>query len=518
MVATAKASDHGLMFFQWECRRCWCSRATVSLCIVFDVAGVDPAETKRLALLSPDASLLSVLLEKWGTGLSALHPVQARDGRGHDTTSSTANPEASSPSRSGLELAGIEDKGSKETPGLTTVADVECSSLVQQTRILSDFPGGDGAERVLAASNLAQIEAVMTAPLATRARYSTHPFRALVFGGEDGSGSGHRKEGLENEELLQLFSLLLQLASSPIRFQVTYAASNERILEASRAATARCLAGLGIPQDSLRFVHSNRHGFLDTSTDEVFDYVDLGGPLSAGRKHHRNEGHQLNRGTMGERALDGETLRRLREKLAPGACLRMWAFAANPSTELVFRAAAKKKAAAADAAAASMETSTARSAGDGLLADVVRKVFGVRQESVFPGCGGVAGRFRSGTDTTEEAVVSPARFSPGRRETQVAEEAWVGRILAGGDRLRIAEIDNILSDDGFELTLILSRCGQAERVGDLNGVLEHAAEMLAEDLSRWEAVDIADSLQPYPVLVHQVLAVWRGNASNSTAK
>lgn len=478
------------------------------------------AEIKGLALLSPEPSLLSVLLDKWGTGSSVLlYTAHSVGERQHGTNTKMA--ETSKPPSTGLELddGGDEDDESERTSsGVDTLTDQECSGLVQQARILSEPTlggSGDWDSPVLTTTNFTQIKAFITGDSSSNwKRDLTQPFRALVLGGEEGGGGGgqggSRVEVLENEELLRLMSLLLQLASLPILFEVTYASADEGVLEAARVATARCLVGFNISDASLRFLHSNLRDFLHAGTDGAFDFVDLGGPLSIGREDRHEAGHGTIGEVMGTDVVDGETLKHLGVKLAPGALLRAWAFADNPSTKLVFRIAKNHIATAAE----STGSSTERGSNEYLLRNVVRKIFGVRQERGVPRCCGGAHDASSDTDATEDTFVSPIRSSLGPRHTKnVAEETWVGKIIAGGDRLGITDIDKMLSDSGFELILTFGRCGQAEQGGDLHGVLKHVEDVIVKDLSRWEMADLADSFRPSPVLVHQVLAVWHGNAS-----
>lgn len=151
--------------------------------------------------------------------------------------------------------------------------------------------------------------------------------------------------------------------------------------------------------------------------------------------------------------------------------------------------------------------STKRGFNEYLLAEIVRKIFGVGQGRGVSRYRGGAHGASSDTDTPEDTCVSGIRLK------NVAEETWAGKILAGGDSLRTTGMDKILYESGFELILAFGRCGQVEKVGNLHGILEHVSDMILENLSRWEMADLADSFWPSLVLVHQVLVVWHGNAS-----
>lgn len=91
------------------------------------------------------------------------------------------------------------------------------------------------------------------------------------------------------------------------------------------------------------------------------------------------------------------------------------------------------------------------------------------------------------------------------------------KVLAGGDRLSVPDIDEVLASGGFELALRLG-----ENATESGGLAHDGAarltrmeeELVDGGLSRWEIADFADSLEATPKLVHQVLAVWRGDGSN----
>jgi len=102
------------------------------------------------------------------------------------------------------------------------------------------------------------------------------------------------------------------------------------------------------------------------------------------------------------------------------------------------------------------------------------------------------------------------------------DEGWVrnaaSKVLAGGDRLSVLDIDQVLASGGFELALRLGN--NATEGGELSAPAGAAYLAGMEDeleeggLSRWEIADFADSLQATPKLVHQVLALWRGDGSD----
>lgn len=384
----------------------------------------------------------------------------------------------------------------------------DCEMMVQEARAQLELNGRaesnprKPARGILAATNLAQINAALPAAAAPWTRYEKHPFRALVFGG---GGAGKNKRGLDQEEMQHVISLLVELSASPLRFDVTYAHPDRPILEAAQALAARCPDELGIAGGSLQFVHSTLDEFLDTTIDLPFNYVDIGGPLA---QRDTDRVSADDKGVV-PTVLSANILKRVGAKLTPGAYLRVWAFAENPSTAFVFRTAAK------------MTTPSDTANEDNiLLHKVMRKTFGAGPSStIFAGNNDEAASTELDTETVSKEFVAAAG-EPTEYERELAkatEDAWVQQVLAGGDRLLIADIDNVLLDGGFKLTLMLgNRIGQYNPEGVRTRSLAGMAELVEGSMSRWEMADFADALEPIPVLVHQAVAVWQGGTLDST--
>lgn len=113
---------------------------------------------------------------------------------------------------------------------------------------------------------------------------------------------------------------------------------------------------------------------------------------------------------------------------------------------------------------------------------------------------------------TEEGGFVPANESvkPELERARATEEAWVRQVLAGGDRLGLSDIDEVLTEGGFELTFLLGK-GVSRPENGVAGARDLSAmELLEEGMAQWEIADFADSLAATPRLVNQVLAVWRG--------
>ncbi|CAM9488874.1 unnamed protein product, partial [Ectocarpus fasciculatus] len=143
----------------------------------------------------------------------------------------------------------------------------------------------------------------------------------------------------------------------------------------------------------------------------------------------------------GATVLNPETLTLLGRRLAPGAHLRAWAFAKNPSTELAFRVAApaprdRSKQGVAAPTSFVEGTSTSRAADTLLLGKILTTTFQVGQK------GALVAQSVGGGDALQALT---------GMETN-AEEAWVRQVLAGGDRLSIPDIAQVLADGGFELS------------------------------------------------------------------
>ncbi len=526
-------------------------------------------ETKRVALKNVEGSFLALLLRTWGTGVKASsaisHLVQqhqqwqqqqllepaadelARSSFDRDPREASERQDLDPPT-SGAHGVSAETSVVVGASEWTPLSPERCTELVEEARARMGLDE-QAAPGALAASSLAQIDTV----LAERAGGET--FRGLVFGGlEVGGGAGGNKESsLErHEDLLRVVSLLLGLTSAPEGSEITYASSKRSVVTAARSVAAACAGELGIGDGGrgvrLDFVPcSTLDDYLRTVVDErKFDYADVGGPLSragGGSSGSGSESSSTNdsndeggggggnkgadAGAAGEpdaAVLGAETLELLGAKLAPGAYLRAWAFAANPATEFAFRTAAKPTAAAATAAAAAAaprdesrpvtspstersaeQTSSSSSSSSNtaatttLLGRVLRAMFG------------------AGAEQAE----APPSMLPGPDEE---EEPWVQQaaaaILAGGDRLSLPDIDEVLAGSGFELALTLGK-NATERWGAASARVEYLGdleeELLEEGLSRWELADFASSLEGTPTLVHEVLAVWRGGDDGSDA-
>lgn len=391
------------------------------------------------------------------------------------------------------------DRKNKGTSKQTAFTSQSCEKIVGEARVRLGLDGQQAVPGALAAASLVQISAVMaTAAVERRSRLDDEgeSFRALIFSGV-GSRVTPRETGLEYEELLQFVSLLLELSSSPIRSEVTYANPDGWVVEAARSVASRCGNEFGIVSGGrvrLNFIRSSLDDFLShtaSTNQQQFDFVNLGGPLywgGGGRNNNGGDTVALQAGPV----LHADTLSLLGPKLAPGACLKAWAFARNPFTSSVFRAAVRHKrrlaATASTTGWAAEEQDSGGRAGLKMMGRVLRTRFGIGQSAFIP---------RPFLKTSTESTTLTA----GTDE----EEMWVRQVLVGGDRLSIPDIGEVLAGGGFELVLMLGKKAVEQEVEE---------ELLGEGLSRWEMADFADSLEPVPTLVHQVLAVWRGGRSD----
>lgn len=469
---------------------------------------------KRLSLASDEVSFLQKALKTWGTAKKAVayyEPDLASLREISTTVEDPAEgivvgfPNASEEEKYVSSKSTLE--WSHETDALTTLTKKSlpatiCAEIVQEARDIisldSQSKEGPGTSKhsLMAATNLVQIIGAMTTSARPWSRHATGQFRALIFGG-GGGGEG----GLEHEELRRVLFLLVQLFSSPYPFDVTYAHPDLPTLENTRAIIAQCLDDINMAGSSLRFVHSTFNDFLDTDIEQTFDYVDVGGPLAYSSKRDDVNGVINRRVTI---EFDPANLQRLGTKLTPGACIRLWTFAANPSTRVVFRA-SSNKATRNNERKAGVNTIT-----DASLGKVLRRAFGIGNKERGP----LTAFLGSGTNVTGEEFNATAEASAdvGIKWIQPVEVVWARQILAGGDRLSIVEIDEVLSDSGFELVLMLGEdSGRYKPAGTENNQrLEDIAELLDESVSRWEMADVTDAFDSTPSLIHQALAVWRG--------
>lgn len=342
---------------------------------------------------------------------------------------------------------------------------------------------------VLATTDMAQILEAM--PAATVAAWGKEgeikrPFRALVVGGGGcggggGDSGGNAESGLEHEELLHVVSLLVQLStfSNIPYFDVTYAHPNRSILEAAQALVASCPDQLGFSSGgSLRFEQSTLQQILDADTQERFDYVDIGGQPLTTLVEKRDEGG--GREAVDDAVLDAKTLRRLGAKLSPGACLRVWTFAKNPFTDVMFQA-----------TTASYNTPS--------------------RQAKLPQTAASLGKYLRATF----GMGRTPRFA----ETYTEEEVWVRQAHAGRNGMGVTELHEGLSAAGFELSLMLGDSARydPEGTGDRKKQgLSDMAELLG-GMSKWEVAALADALEPSPLLVHQALAIWQGSSAPSSS-
>lgn len=513
--------------------------------------GLKVEEVKQATLLHDKDSLLGVLLGTWGTGAKASSawshdtpeeqlpsaaaaaadnnemaemvadkpplsdgsfvplPSDARDSQERlfaEPQSTTLQPQGEAPEmdvRRSADLGPDNGTGGKNK----SMSRQSCEELVEEARARLRLAGQQTVPGALAAAGLAQINDVMaTAAVERPSRLDdSESFRALIFGGV-GSRIAPGETGLEHEELLQVVSLLLQLSSLPTRSEVTYANPDRSVLEAARSVASSCVNEFGIVSGGrvrLDFVRSSLDDFLSTPINQHFDFVDLGGPLSwSGGARNGNGGDNIatiadasaapvDAALLPGSVLHADTLRLLGPKLAPGACLKAWAFARNPSTSSAFHAAARHK--RRQAATASTTGWAAEEQGSGGTAafDMLRSVLRTRF-----GIGGVAPTSQHLPKTRSESTTPTA----GAGE----EEMWVRQVLAGGDRLSIPDINEVLAGGGFELVVMLGKNDAEQEVED---------EFLGGDLARWKTAELAGSLEFVPNLVYQVLAVWRGGGS-----
>lgn len=379
--------------------------------------------------------------------------------------------------------------GRNSTSRMAPLTSESCVEIVGEARARMELEV-QTAPGTLAPTRLAEINEALTTKLAEGGS-----IRALIFGGaggritDDGGGSEH-------EEILQFVSLMLQLSSSPARSELTYASHSSSAVEAARSVVSSCANELGIADGRVRVdsVRSTLNDFLRSPAfDQPLDYMDVGGPLSwspGGRNGNEPSGPG---DADADAMLHAETLKLIGPKLAPGGCLRAWAFASNPFTELAFRAAAKMTGAESKAGSLSTtDRSSPEQTSSNLLDKILRTTFGAGINDAIP------------------------MLTGGDDEEWVRQAASV--VLAGGDRLSVPDIDEVLAGGGFELALRLG-----ENATELGGKVAPAwaaylgimeEELVEGGLSRWEIADFADSLEVTPKLVHQVLAVWRGGGSN----
>ncbi|CAM9598877.1 unnamed protein product, partial [Laminaria digitata] len=512
--------------------------------------GVDVAETKRRTLQMDEVSFLKVLLSKWGTGKKAVEYTKrvtvsvqpprenvedgVFDGASADGTDVSKVEDApasaptflDSPQEAALDspretalgsprettMSGggraTNQKESVSSPPL--VSGASCASIVQEARegLLDPDSRGEGAgsgktnRGVLATASIAQIDDAKIAAKASAAAAAaaegdgTGPFRALIFGGCAGGG----REGLDYEELLQVISLLVQLPSSSRGLDVTYAHPDRSTLEAARAVASRCPNEVGIADGVLHFVHSTLDDFLDTTISQTFDYVDLGGPISRGGGGGGGGRHDRSDDSRGAETpvLNAETLRRLGPKLAPGACVRVWAFAANPSTEAMFRVAARRTTSSGgtmrEPSGVAERENTAT-----LLGKVLRMSFDVRDERkgelTWDVELTVSDTFDVGTATEGGIASADESVTPEHERASAAEKAWVRQVLAGGDRLGLSDIDEVLTEAGFELATTLGKDVSRPENG-VDGARGLSAKDLLQEggMTQWEIADFADSL------------------------
>lgn len=243
----------------------------------------------------------------------------------------------------------------KSTSGtMAPLTSESCAKIVGEATARTEL-GVQTAPGALVPTRLAEIDAA----LSTTRLAEGGPIRALVFGGVGGrTVDDNDGGGLEHEELLRVVSLVLQMSSFPARSELTYASPRSSAVEAARSVALSCANEIGIANGRIRvdFVRSTLDDFLRSPVlgGQLLDYVDVGGPLSrspTGGRNGNDKNTTVEPGAVADAAdadgaaLDSTTLMLLGAKLAPGGCLRAWAFASNPFTELAFRAAAKTTAA-----------------------------------------------------------------------------------------------------------------------------------------------------------------------------
>lgn len=500
---------------------------------------LDVAEIKRLTLLSDEESLLALLLRTWGTGTKSStawypqvqqqpHGMQVqrqheknqepREEQGeqyqqqqhqHHAESKTSDEAAAELARRSLgskPTPGTPEKPSKLTtsdrddsdtdgPGVAPLTTENCGKVVREAWIWLEFdeqliPG------VMPSMSAAQVDTAVTD---IGPGSGPKSFRALLLGG--GSVGGGRG-GLEHEDTLRLVLLLLQLSST--RSEVTFAHPDSSVVEAVRSVTSGCANELGIATDGhiqLDFMYSTPADSIRTVASGIkrFDYVDIGGPLSS-RGGGNSENARSPATGAGVTVLNPETLTLLGRSLAPGAHLRAWAFANNPSTELAFHVAAPaprdRSRQAVETPTSFVEgTSASRAADTLLLGKILTTTFEVGQN------GALVAQSVGGGSALQALTGIEAD----------AEEAWVRQVLAGGDRLSIPDVAQVLADGGFELTPMRAIERREVTASSFSRLREMEEELQEEGLSRWDVADWADSLKVTPTLVHQVFAVWRGD-------
>lgn len=505
------------------------------------------AETRRVALQIEEPTLLGVLLSTWGTASKAMSYAQTPpasrlqgDPDGSTQLSEGALEPADDPHESeNRNHAAAVETSSGPPFGITEAAtaagwknaakvppgveeghaekgnELLCADIGQEVmrRLRRDQPrseeGGIDEEGyrtahdggVLAAVDVAQILEAM--PMTTAAAWGQDGdrkrlFRVLIVGGGGGGTGGNTETGLGHEDLLRAVSLLVlpPLFSHTPYFDVTYVHPNRSVLEAAQALVADCPDQLGVNSGgSMRFIQSTLHQILDADMQELFDYVDVGGPLAA-VVGNSEEGRRAGAGA-GDVVLNANNLRRLGAKLSPGGCLRVWAFAKNPFTDAMFRA-----------TASSYDTSSRREEKPQTVASLgkfLRTAFGIGTTSHFGGH--EEGSINETADTQMAEVPRQAA------ETHAEEDAWVRQVLVGGNTLGVVEIHEALSAAGFELSLMLGDSARYESEGARGKKKQHLSDLagLMEGTSKWEVATLADVLEPSPLLVHQALATWQGS-------
>lgn len=480
----------------WKLHECWMPP-------VF--TGLDVEATKRAALLNEEPTVLKVLLKMWGTGKTATSYAHVTS----DTTESAENVRADGRNAQ----VGAEPGGQE--------LEQRCVQIVDDTLALMEFQSRRGEFElgprqpiggVMAATDLSQIimaeEFISPPAAAAEERHTADPFRALIVGSIG---------GLDEETFAHVLSLVVQLSAVAVSFEITYLHPDGRSLAAARSLANGCLDQVAGGIDNVHFVRATLAEFINTDTKNAkpFDYVDVGGPLST---------------SIADGTVNIDTLKLLSTKLRKrGACVRVWSFAASPAADLMFRARDAYLTPSAAVPATDVNYSQqsagipANPAAEEALAKILRTRFGLGGGQSDVGDENLENNKGSRTANEEAEGLEPT-VTPRTSKQQVTreEQVWAKQVLAaavtaGYTLMTVSNIDAMLSQARFKTAKLLGDVQRYEpgAVGEGRRDLSDVEDIL-EGMSRWEIATLADSLAPMPVLVHQVLAVWR-DESNSVA-
>lgn len=473
-------------------------------CISSVVTGLDVEATKRVALLTKEPTVLKVLLETWGTGKPAASYAHVMS----LPTEQTSDVNESADGRTAH--VGAAELGRQEL-------EQRCARIVNDTLALMEFQNRSGElelrprepiSGVMAATDLSQIimaKKYISPAVDVGEGQTADSFRALIVGNAG---------GLDDEMFAHLLSLLVQLSAVAGSFEITYVHPDGRSLAAARSLVNGCPDELVRGIDKLHFVRATFDEFLnaDTNNAEPFDYVDIGEPLS----NFAADGKDL------KATVNVDTLRLLSTKLRKRrACVRVWSFAASPVADLMFRARhAYRKLPTVPRTIANNSQQIVgipvNPAAEEALAKILRTRYGLGagQSDVVNESPEDNEGFRTGNEEAEwldPTAPPPASAQHLPREEQIWAKQVLATVAPAGDALMtVTDIDAVLSQARFKTAQLLGDVQRYEPGAMSDGLRDLSdVKVILEGMSQWEVATLADSLAPVPVLVHQVLAVWR---------